>query len=289
MGMPAARLTDMTVHGGTIMGPGCPTVLINKLPAIRVGDMHVCPMVTPGVPPIPHVGGPITGPGSPVVLIGKMPASVVGDMAVCVGPPSTVVLGSMDVFIGNAPCPGGGGGGGGGMAVPKASQAGSGGGGSSSSDDSSSNEDSSSDSSTTEESSNENDDTTDEAATEEESSSSKKITSVSWEVKRCWFGDEVKLIIETEGFDESANAIVQLWEKDSKSDDDFVHEDKITIDCKKVEFTWKAEFDVESVLDEEDGSEFEIYPVINIDDENISKKMTKVTLYVEVVEPAFGV
>ena len=25
--------------------------------------MHVCPMVTPGVPPIPHVGGPILPPG----------------------------------------------------------------------------------------------------------------------------------------------------------------------------------------------------------------------------------
>ena len=33
------------------------------MPAARVGDMHVCPMVTPGVPPIPHVGGPILPPG----------------------------------------------------------------------------------------------------------------------------------------------------------------------------------------------------------------------------------
>jgi len=28
-------------------------------PAARITDMHTCPMVTPGVPPIPHVGGPI--------------------------------------------------------------------------------------------------------------------------------------------------------------------------------------------------------------------------------------
>jgi len=34
-------------------------------PAARLGDMHMCPMVTPGLPPIPHVGGPITGPGCP--------------------------------------------------------------------------------------------------------------------------------------------------------------------------------------------------------------------------------
>ena len=38
-------------------------------PAARLNDLHTCPMQTPGVPPIPHVGGPITGPGSPTVLI----------------------------------------------------------------------------------------------------------------------------------------------------------------------------------------------------------------------------
>jgi uncharacterized Zn-binding protein involved in type VI secretion len=52
-------------------------------PAARLTDMHVCPMVTPGVPPIPHVGGPITGPGAPTILIGGMPAATVGDMCVC--------------------------------------------------------------------------------------------------------------------------------------------------------------------------------------------------------------
>ena len=72
-------------------------------PAARVGDMHTCPMQTPGVPPIPHVGGPITGPGSPTVLIGKLPAAVVGDMAVCVGPPDTIVKGSATVMIGGKP------------------------------------------------------------------------------------------------------------------------------------------------------------------------------------------
>jgi uncharacterized Zn-binding protein involved in type VI secretion len=65
--------------------------------------MHVCPMVTPGVPPIPHVGGPISGPGCPTVLIGGMPAARVGDMGVCVGPPDVIALGSMTVLIGGAP------------------------------------------------------------------------------------------------------------------------------------------------------------------------------------------
>jgi uncharacterized Zn-binding protein involved in type VI secretion len=56
-------------------------------------------MVTPGVPPIPHVGGPVTGPGAPTVLIGGKPAAVMGDMCVCTGPPDTIILGSMGVLI----------------------------------------------------------------------------------------------------------------------------------------------------------------------------------------------
>lgn len=72
-------------------------------PAARLTDMHTCPMVTPGVPPIPHVGGPITGPGVPNVLIGGMPAAVVGDMATCIGPPDSIVKGSATVKIGGKP------------------------------------------------------------------------------------------------------------------------------------------------------------------------------------------
>jgi uncharacterized Zn-binding protein involved in type VI secretion len=72
-------------------------------PAARIGDMHTCPMVTPGTPPVPHVGGPITGPSVPTVLIGGMPAAVMGDMCTCVGPPDTIIMGSMGVFIGGKP------------------------------------------------------------------------------------------------------------------------------------------------------------------------------------------
>ncbi|MBN8526162.1 MAG: PAAR domain-containing protein [Planctomycetes bacterium] len=72
-------------------------------PAARLTDMHACPMVTPGVPPIPHVGGPIIGPGAPTVLIGSLPAARVGDMCVCVGPPDSIVKGSATVMIGGMP------------------------------------------------------------------------------------------------------------------------------------------------------------------------------------------
>jgi uncharacterized Zn-binding protein involved in type VI secretion len=72
-------------------------------PAARVGDMHTCPMQTPSVPPIPHVGGPITGPGVPTVLIGNMPAATMGDMCTCVGPPDSIVKGSATVLISGKP------------------------------------------------------------------------------------------------------------------------------------------------------------------------------------------
>ncbi len=71
--------------------------------AARITDMHVCPMVTPGVPPVPHVGGPIIGPGAPTVLIAGLPAAVVGDSCVCVGPPDIIVTGSATVMIEGKP------------------------------------------------------------------------------------------------------------------------------------------------------------------------------------------
>ncbi len=98
MTKPAARMGDPTAHGGTIV-TGCPTVLIGGMPAARLTDMHVCPMVTPGTPPVPHVGGPITM-GSATVLIGNMPAARMGDMAICTGPPDMIVSGCMTVLIG---------------------------------------------------------------------------------------------------------------------------------------------------------------------------------------------
>lgn len=72
-------------------------------PAARITDLHTCPMQTPALPPIPHVGGPIVGPGEPTVLIGSLPAAVVGDMAVCVGPPDSLIKGSATVMIGGKP------------------------------------------------------------------------------------------------------------------------------------------------------------------------------------------
>lgn len=68
------------------------------LPAARLTDMHVCPMVT-GV--VPHVGGPIIGPGSPNVFTGGLPQARATDMCVCVGPPDPILPGATTVFINN--------------------------------------------------------------------------------------------------------------------------------------------------------------------------------------------
>jgi uncharacterized Zn-binding protein involved in type VI secretion len=73
-------------------------------PALRVGDMNVCPLVT-GV--VPHGGGPITPAAAvPTVLIGSMPAAVANGIpggVVCVGPPNGLAMGSLTVLIGNFP------------------------------------------------------------------------------------------------------------------------------------------------------------------------------------------
>ena len=70
--------------------------------AARAGDMHVCPMVTPNIVPIPHVGGPIM-PMPSTVLIGGLPAATMGQMCTCVGPPDTILKGSVTVLINNKP------------------------------------------------------------------------------------------------------------------------------------------------------------------------------------------
>lgn len=72
-------------------------------PASRASDMHVCPMVTPGVPPIPHVGGPIMPPCSVNVLTGMLPQARVSDLCLCVGPPDTIVKGSTTVLVNSLP------------------------------------------------------------------------------------------------------------------------------------------------------------------------------------------
>jgi uncharacterized Zn-binding protein involved in type VI secretion len=89
---PAARVGDVSTHGGTIVGPGVSVVLVGGMPAAVVGDMHVC-----SLPPTGHQ--PTASPfpvGSATVLIGGRPAVRTTDAAVCgamaaVGSPTVLV------------------------------------------------------------------------------------------------------------------------------------------------------------------------------------------------------
>lgn len=89
---PAARVGDLSTHGGTISGPGAPNVLIAGMPAAVVGDLHVCPL-----PPTSHQ--PTVSPfpsGSTTVLIAGRPALRTSDACACgamaaVGAPTVMI------------------------------------------------------------------------------------------------------------------------------------------------------------------------------------------------------
>lgn len=89
---PAVRVTDVSTHGGTIVGPGMPTVLIGSLPAAVVGDNHVCPIP-------PNTGHITVSPfltGSATVLIGGLPALRTTDACLCgamgaIGEPTVLI------------------------------------------------------------------------------------------------------------------------------------------------------------------------------------------------------
>ena len=65
------------------------------MPASRMGDMHVCPLVNLLVP---HVGGPIIT-GSFNVITGGQPQARITDLCICVGPPDMIALGSSTVLV----------------------------------------------------------------------------------------------------------------------------------------------------------------------------------------------
>jgi uncharacterized Zn-binding protein involved in type VI secretion len=87
---PAARLADQTTHGGVVVSPSPPTVLIAGKPASMAGDMHMCPVPQPHPPSVFAVG-------SATVLIAGRPALRTGDVAGCgailVGGATTVLIG----------------------------------------------------------------------------------------------------------------------------------------------------------------------------------------------------
>jgi uncharacterized Zn-binding protein involved in type VI secretion len=85
----AARIFDLSSHGGAAFTPTVATVTIEGQPAIVAGDIHTC--VLPNHPPTP------LGAGSQKVSIGGRPALRVGDKAGCGG---AIAVGAVNVTIG---------------------------------------------------------------------------------------------------------------------------------------------------------------------------------------------
>ncbi|TFV95546.1 PaaR repeat-containing protein [Algoriphagus kandeliae] len=75
----AARISDQTNHGGTIVGPGNPTVLIGGFPAATLGDTHHCAL--PESENHPSISACYSG--SNTVFIGGKPALRSGDPIEC--------------------------------------------------------------------------------------------------------------------------------------------------------------------------------------------------------------
>jgi uncharacterized Zn-binding protein involved in type VI secretion len=71
----AARLGDQTTHGGVVIAPIPPTVLIGGVPAALAGDEHLCP--------IPQHPPSVFAMGSATVRISGRPALRAGDVAGC--------------------------------------------------------------------------------------------------------------------------------------------------------------------------------------------------------------
>jgi uncharacterized Zn-binding protein involved in type VI secretion len=88
----AARMSDPTSHPGMI-AKGLPTVLIEKLPAARVGDQHVCAFAPPAGP---HPTNAVLK-GSLTVFIGGMAAARKDDACAC---GATILTGALTVNIG---------------------------------------------------------------------------------------------------------------------------------------------------------------------------------------------
>ena len=73
--------------------------------AAILGTNFICPIVTPGAPPVPHAGGAIVK-GAPNVMICGRPAARMGDSVLCAGVPpqnDAIMKGSLTVMIGGMP------------------------------------------------------------------------------------------------------------------------------------------------------------------------------------------
>lgn len=89
--MPGISRVRADAAGGTISGPGCPTVFVNGSPISTLGDL-----VTPHPPGPPHSPSPTMIQASTTVFAGGKGVVREGDLASC----GHAASGSSNVFAG---------------------------------------------------------------------------------------------------------------------------------------------------------------------------------------------
>jgi hypothetical protein len=109
-----------------------------------------------------------------------------------------------------------------------------------------------------------------------------KVISMEWDKKALYYGDEVTLTIKSfEMSDESPTCKIQLFEKDFKSDDDYIFEKDINIDKDEVEIKFSVEFEIDKLIDENE-KELEIYPKLVYEKKEYTSK--EALLFVKIGE-----
>lgn len=109
-----------------------------------------------------------------------------------------------------------------------------------------------------------------------------KVISIEWDKKAIYYRDEVTLTIKSfEMSDESPTCKIQLFEKDFKSDDDYIFEKDINIDKDEVEIKFSVEFEIDKLIDENE-KELEIYPKLVYEKKEYTSK--EALLFVKIGE-----
>jgi hypothetical protein len=109
-----------------------------------------------------------------------------------------------------------------------------------------------------------------------------KVVSMEWDKKAIYYRDEVTLTIKSfEMSDESPTCKIQLFEKDFKSDDDYIFEKDINIDKDEVEIKFSVEFEIDKLIDENE-KELEIYPKLVYEKKEYTSK--EALLFVKIGE-----
>lgn len=106
-----------------------------------------------------------------------------------------------------------------------------------------------------------------------------------WSRGRVPWGEEVTLGAVIAGFKNGTSVKFVIMERDETGEDDFVEEVTATLDKCLAHTTYTIEFEDP---DEDEGSEYEFYFMVEVDDEAISTREACPILFVDLTPPRFS-